>query len=47
MAPVRRSLGESGRPGADAVLFVIDRVNATGGAAGTIWIEGLELWQRP
>jgi hypothetical protein len=43
MAPVRRSLGESGRPGADAVLFVIDRVNATGGTGGTIWIEALEL----
>jgi hypothetical protein len=47
MAPVRRSVPEGERPRADAVLFVVDRVNAPGGAAGTIWIDALELRPHP
>jgi hypothetical protein len=47
MVPVRRSVPDGERPRADVVLFVIDRVNATGGSAGAIWIEALELRQEP
>jgi hypothetical protein len=47
MAPVRRGVPEGERPRADAILFVVDRVNAPGGAAGTIWIDALELRPQP
>lgn len=47
MAPVRRTVPEGERPRAGAVLFVIDRVNASAGTEGTIWFEALELRTRP
>jgi len=42
MAPVGRSVPQGERPRAGELLFVVDRVNATPGSAGTVWIEGLE-----